>query len=191
MTKPWETLARTTVLDRGKFLRVELHRIRLPDGRVIDDWPWVITPDFAIAIAVTDDDRYLCFRQTKYSVEGLSLAPVGGYVDPGEPALEAAQRELFEETGYEGGRWDHLGSYPVDGNRGAGVAHLYLARGVHLTGVPRSDDLESQELLHLTRSEMSQALDSGEFRVLPWAAAVALALRHTGDGPATNCQPGS
>ena len=175
----WTTLERRQVLAHEPYLTVEMHTIALPDGTVISDWPWVITPDFVIVVAVTHEGRYLCFRQTKYSVEGMSLAPVGGYLDEGETPDTAARRELQEETGYAAPAWVHLGSFPVDGNRGAGVAHLYLASEAHPVAEPDADDLEAQELLQLTRAEMIAALDAGEFKVLPWAAAVALALRST------------
>ena len=81
--KPLKTVSRETVLEMGKFLTVEKHSVELPDGRVIPDWPWVITPDYINVVAVTDDGKFPIFRQTKYSVEGTSLAPVGGYIDPG------------------------------------------------------------------------------------------------------------
>ncbi|MGC9520548.1 MAG: NUDIX hydrolase [Anaerolineae bacterium] len=176
----WETLARRVVLDTGPYLKVELHRVRLPDGQVIEDWPWVITPDFVIVVAVTEDGRFLCFRQTKYSIDGVSLAPVGGYIDDGEPPLVAAKRELLEETGCQAERWTSLGSFPVDGNRGAGTAHLFLATGVVRVAEPNADDLEDQELHFLTRQEAIRAVEVGEFKVLPWIAAMALALKHTG-----------
>jgi hypothetical protein len=38
--------------------------------------------------------------------------------------------------------------------------------------------LEQQELLLLSRQEIEQALDRGEFKVLAWAAVVALGLRY-------------
>lgn len=175
--KTWRTLSRRTVLDRGRFLRVELHEVALPDGQVIPDWSWVVTPEFVIVIAVTPDGRYLCFRQSKYSIDGDSLAPAGGYIEPGESPVVAAKRELLEEMGCVAGRWESLGTFAVDGNRGAGVAHLYLAVGVRVVGEADPDDLEVQEPLSLTRDEVEAALDAGEFKVLPWAAAVALALR--------------
>ena len=178
----WKTLSRRVILDRGSFLKVEEHSVQLPDGRVIADWSWVITPDFVNVVAETEDGHWLCFRQVKYAVEGTSLAPVGGYLEPGEEPLAAAQRELLEETGYQAAEWIVLGAYPVDGNRGAGTAHLFLARGARRVDVARPDDLEEQELLLLSHGELRTALLDGSFRLLPWIAAVALALRRLEGG---------
>ena len=127
-------------------------------------------------VAVTEDESFLVFRQVKYAVEGTSLAPVGGYVDDGEEPLAAARRELLEETGHEAGDWLSLGRYVVDGNRGAGVGHLYLARGARWVTKRDADDLEEQELLTLRRNEVEAALLAGEFKVMSWATVVALAL---------------
>ena len=172
----WKTLSRRTVLDRSPWLSVEEHALELPDGRVIDDWPWVESREFANVVAVTEDGSFLLFRQVKYAVAGTTLGPVGGYLDPGEDPLAAARRELLEETGHESDDWTPLGRYVVDGNRGCGVGHLFLARGARKVAEPDADDLEEQELLTLTRAEVEAALLAGELEVLSWAAAVALAL---------------
>jgi len=169
----WKTLSRRTIMDHGKFLRVEEHAVALPDGRVIPDWPWLILPDYVNIMAVTEKGEFLCFRQTKYAVEGTSLAPVGGYLEAGEEPLAAAQRELLEETGYEAPEWTDLGHYVVDGNRGAGTAYLFLARGARPVSTPHADDLEEQELLRLSRRELEAALAAGEFKLLSWMAVVA------------------
>lgn len=179
--QPWKTLSRRTILDYGKYLTVEEHTVELPDGRVVADWPWLITPDYVDVVAVTEDGGFLCFRQTKYGVDGTSLAPVGGYIEAGEDPLATAQRELLEETGYEASDWIDLGCYRVDGNRGAGMAYLFLARGAHAVAKARSDDLEEQELLCLTRAEVETALAAGEFKVLAWTTAMLLALQQMED----------
>lgn len=178
--KPWKTLSRTSVLDYDKYLQVEEHALELPNGQIISNWPWVITPDYINVCVVTADNRFLCFRQTKYGVSGESLAPVGGYLEPGEDPLPAAQRELLEETGYQADRWLSLGSYVVDGNRGAGTAHLFLALDARRVAAPDADDLEEQELLLLSRTEVEQALAHGEFKVLAWGAVMSLALMQMG-----------
>lgn len=173
----WNVLSRETVLSNPPFLTVERHRVELPDGRVIENWQWLITPDYINVIAVTPDGQFILFRQTKYAVAGTSLAPVGGYLEPGEDPLETARRELREETGYSSESWEPLGRYAADGNRGAGNANLFLARDcVYIGRDGASDDLEEQELLLLSRAEVEQALANGEFKVLAWAANIALAL---------------
>jgi ADP-ribose pyrophosphatase len=176
--QPWETLSRKIVLNAGKYLTVESHQIQLPDGRHIDEWPWVITPDYINVAAVTASGHFLCFRQGKYAVEGSSLAVVGGYLEPGEDPLAAAQRELLEETGHIAAKWFSLGRYAVDGNRGCGHAHLFLAHDAQAVQAIDADDLEEQELLLLSRAEVEQALRAGDFKVLPWATVMALALAH-------------
>lgn len=176
--QPWKVLSRHTVLNHSKWLTVEGHTVALPDGRVIADWPWLITPDYVNVLAVTPDQQFLCFRQYKYAASGVTLAVVGGYLEPGEDSLEAAQRELLEETGYAASQWTHLGNFAVDGNRGAGVAHLYLAADAQPIAARHADDLEEQQLLLLSRVELEAALARHEFKVLPFATTVALGLAH-------------
>lgn len=176
MLRMWKTRSRKSILHHNKFLTVEAHEVELPNGTVIPDWAWIITPDFVIVIAVTEAGDFLCFRQTKYAVEGETLAPVGGYLEPGEDPLSAAKRELLEEAGYEAAEWISLGSYAVDGNRGAGSAHLFLATCARQTTEPDADDLEEMQFMLLSRAEVENALHNGQFKALPWSAAFALAL---------------
>lgn len=174
--QPWKTISRDKILEHSRFLTVESHAVQLPSGEIIDDWPWIVIPDAAIIVAKTSEDKYLCFRQTKYAVEGTSLALVAGMVEPGEEPLETAKRELLEEAGCKSDRWSRLGSYVVDPNRYVGKVDLFLAQDVQQVAEPDSDDLEEQELLLLSRKELEAALKAGEFKVLSWAACVALAL---------------
>ena len=174
----WKTISRRLLCQPNRFLSVEIHEGELPDGTRIADWPWLVTPDYANVLARTRDGRFLCLRQPKYAVQGITLAPVGGFLEPGEDPLRAAQRELREETGYEAPEWHALGSAVVDANRGAGTANLFLALDAEPVGAPQSDDLEQQQLLLFSREELEEALDRGDFKVLAWATVVALGLRY-------------
>ncbi|MEI7906190.1 MAG: NUDIX hydrolase [Bacteroidota bacterium] len=176
--KSWKTLSRTTILDHSKWLKVEDHTILLPDGKKLEQWCWLVSPDFVNVVVQDEDENFVCFRQTKYAVDGISLAPVGGYLEPNEDPLACAKRELREEMGYEAKQWISLGNFPCDGNHGNGIAHLYLACEAHQVGEIIADDLEEQEIVTLTRNEMMQALLDGEFKVLSWSTAVALSLFH-------------
>jgi ADP-ribose pyrophosphatase len=174
----WQTVSRKIILQHSKFLTMESHTVRLPDGRIIDDWPWLIIPSAAIVLAATPENQFLCFRQTKYAIKGTSLAPVGGMLEPGETPILAAKRELLEEMGCQASEWVHLGSPVMDPNRGIATMHLFLALNARKVAEPDSDDLEDQELLSLGRLEIEKALQAGEFKVLAWSAVVALALNY-------------
>jgi ADP-ribose pyrophosphatase len=173
----WKTLSRRVVFEQSPWLVVEHHLVELPDGRQIPDWAWVKTPDYINVVVLTEAGQYLCFRQRKYGVPEPMLSLVGGYIQPDEAPLAAAQRELREETGYVSDDWVELGHYLVDPNRGIATGNLYLARGAYKVCEIDSDDLEEQELVLLSRQELEQALAEGEFKILAWAAAVAFALR--------------
>jgi ADP-ribose pyrophosphatase len=103
---------------------------------------------------------------------------VGGHIERGEKPLPAAKRELREEMGYAARRWVRLGEFVTDSNRGGARAHLYLALDAHRVGEPRSDDLEEQHLLTLSRRELEDALLGGQFKGLSWTTAVAMALQY-------------
>jgi ADP-ribose pyrophosphatase len=165
-------------LELGEYLVVESHTVQLPDGMVIHDWPWIIAPDFVNVLPVTAEGRVLCFRQTKYGVEGTSLAPVGGRIEPGEEPQASARRELLEETGYEATQWTSLGHYRVSATYGVATAYFFLAQDARRVAAPRSDDLEDQQLLQLSVEEVRRALAEGQFKGLSWAAIVALALQY-------------
>ena len=174
----WKTVSRKTILEHSKFLTVENHVVKLPDGKVIPDWAWLIIPSAAIILAVAEDHKFLCFRQTKYAVEGTSLAPVAGMLEPNEKPIDAAKRELLEEMGYESSDWVSLGSHILDPNRGIATMHLFLALNAKQVAEPNSDDLEDQELLFLSRDEIEKALNAGEFKILAWSAVVAISLSY-------------
>ena len=176
--QPWKTIERRTLIEHSKFLSVEEHTVELPDGTVIDDWSFVITPDFINVIAMTTEDKFICFRQTKYAIDGISIAPVGGYIEKNEDPLIAAKRELLEETGYQASEWTYLGKYNLMPNRNPAVGYAYLARGAQYTQPIDSDDLEEQELLLLDQDELEQFLVNGEIKVSAWVNTIALALFH-------------
>lgn len=142
----WQTQSTRNILNRGNFLQVEEHTIQLPDETIIEDWTWVITPNFINVVLMTEDGEFVCFRQTKYAC-GMTQAVVGGYIEANEDPLTAAQREVYEETGYQAENWYPLGEWVVDANRGCGMAYAYLATQAKQVALPDADDLEEQEII--------------------------------------------
>lgn len=176
MAEPWQTVGRETVFAALPWVQVDREAVRLPSGRVIPDFYRVLLPDFVVALARAADGIYPVVREYKYGLGGETLSVPAGLIDPGEEPLAAAQRELREETGYAADRWRLLGRFVVDGNRDCGTMHLFAAEGARRVAAPVIDEAETLEVVCLTRPELVEALVSGEFRTLPGAGGLALAL---------------
>jgi ADP-ribose pyrophosphatase len=172
----WKTLSRTTILDHSIYLKVENHVIELPDGRVLDQWPWVIARDFVNVIPVNDDGNLILFKQEKYGYQGVSIAPVGGYLEPGEEPEEAARRELLEEMGYHSGELIPLTTTVIAPNLFFSIGNPFIARKLTYVGHQASDDLEEQTLIEVTLDELERSLLRGEVKVTSWYASFANAL---------------
>jgi ADP-ribose diphosphatase len=170
----WMLLSEREVFDGRPWLRVFRDRLRLPTKREIDGFYRVWMPDYAVVFA-TVGDRVLVQRNYKHGPGRVGLHLPAGYLEPGEEALAAAQRELLEETGYVSDSWAPLGTFTNDGNRGAGTAHLFRAKDARQTATPGSDDLEDTETMLLSMSDLQQALRRGDVLVISVAATIALA----------------
>jgi len=175
MIHPWKTLARRVLLRRPPWFEVGEEDIRLPDGRVVENFNWIAMREFAIVVPLTDDDRTILIRSYKHGVREVALSFPAGYLEPGEDPLTGARRELREETGHEAVSWIALGRYVVDGNYGSGAMHAYLATGARKVAEPESGDLEAMELALTPWDEAVAALRRGELKQLASAAALGLA----------------
>jgi len=113
----------------GGVFDVVVQSIRLPSG-LLQSLELVSHPG-AVAIAARDAaGRLLVVRQYRAAVGDWTLEIPAGRLDPDETPLEAAQRELEEETGYRAAQWKHLRSFfPAPGFLSEKL-HLFRAEGL-------------------------------------------------------------
>ncbi len=184
---PWQVLKTSEVFSAEPWLTLSVQQVRVPDGRVIDDYYQLSLPDFIVVFAETASGKVIMIRQYKHGARQTSLTLPGGLVEKGENPLDTARRELLEETGYRADSWKGLGSYVVNGNLGCGRGHFFMAGGAEQVQEPASGDLETMEIELLTREKIAEALRSGEVMLLNHAAAIALAM--TAEGVSQEVQP--
>ncbi|HEV8655564.1 MAG TPA: NUDIX hydrolase [Candidatus Limnocylindria bacterium] len=166
------------LLSRPPWIEVGVERVELPDGRVVDEFPWVKTRDFAMAVAITPDRQVVLERSYKHGPRRVALSLPAGYLETGETPDQTARRELLEETGYTSDEWRWLGAFTVDGNYGVCTEHIFLARNARRStaaGGGGHDDLEEIEVLTLPLDDALVALARGEIAQLSSAAALAVA----------------
>jgi ADP-ribose pyrophosphatase len=118
-------------------------------------------PDYVSILALTEDGRVLVVRQYRQAVERYTLELPSGLVDAGEQPAETARRELREETGYEAGEIEVIGTLSVDTGRLGNVAWACVARGVRpIAGAVIEEGLEC---FAWTLDEVVQATIEGRF----------------------------
>ncbi len=87
-------------------------------------------PGSAVMLAVDDEEQILLVRQFRLPAEQEMWELPAGRIDPGENSLEAAKRELREETGYSALLWKKLVSFwPSPGYVGEKM-DIFLATGL-------------------------------------------------------------
>lgn len=173
---PWRTTQCRSLLEVDPWLKVWVESVHLPDGRVVEEYYQLAQPDYVEIFALTDANHVIGLWRYKHGPRQVSLGLPAGYLNSGEAPLAGAQRELREETGFEAGSWDSLGSYVVDGNRGMGRAHIYIARHLRRAMDPMSDDLEETHMEMISLEDMQTYLRDGKVATLGAASAIALAV---------------
>ena len=174
--KPWKTLSSDILLDRWPWLRISVEHVRLPNGHEIPDYYRIDMPEWAQVFALDTGGQVAMIEHYKHGAGMLSLELPAGYIDPDEKPEAGARRELLEETGLEASEWRYLGRYFMDGNRGCGATHVFLAQGARQVAEPA---LEASEIItqrRLSLDEVRAAWLGGDIRNLGTLGAVGLAL---------------
>jgi ADP-ribose pyrophosphatase len=172
--EPWRLIDRREDYSNSR-ITVSVDTLRLPDGRVIDDYYQVRLTDFAAIFAETKEGRILVLRQYKHGAGRVCLSLPGGHREDGEDWQACAERELLEETGHAGGSWRKLGHFVQNDTRYCGEARYYIARDCVPVAPVAHGDLEEMQLIHMSRAELMAAARRGEFASIGQIALVALA----------------
>ena len=143
-----ETVIEARQAWRGSFLDVRADRVALPDGSETCR-EYIVHPGAVMVVPLLGDDRVIVERQWRYPMGRAMLEFPAGKLEPGEPVLDCAVRELIEETGYRAAEWARAGilhnaiAYSNEG------IEVWFARGLR----PGERALDAGEFLDVT--EMS------------------------------------
>jgi 8-oxo-dGTP pyrophosphatase MutT (NUDIX family) len=113
----------------GRVIRVTTDSVVLPNGHRAE-LEVVHHPGGAAAVAVDGERRVCLLRQYRYVAGGWLWELPAGKLEPREPPLDTAQRELTEEAGVTARHWHGLGTCLSSPGVFTEVLHLYLATGI-------------------------------------------------------------
>ena len=154
--RPWKVIQSENILRLGPWLSVRQECVELPSGKQIPTWYIMEFPDWINVIAITKDGKMVMEDQYRHALGETHYELVAGVIDPGETPLQAAQRELSEETGYEGGEWQLFMTLSPNPTNHNNLSYTFLATGVEKV---REQHQEPTEDIHVDVMEPEQVLE--------------------------------
>ena len=184
----WEEISIEHIV-QDQWIDFRRSAYRFPDGSVFEPFYSYSRRDYVVIVASDTDGKYLCVRQFRHGIKQVTTEfPAGGiertdgreYGSRGgslasEDALEAAKRELLEETGYASDDWTHLLTVPSNATISDNYAHIYMAKNCRKAGEQNLDETEFLNVKKYSLTEIEEMINKGQFQqavhIMAWLMA--------------------
>ncbi|MCR4739577.1 MAG: NUDIX hydrolase [Lachnospiraceae bacterium] len=181
----WEEISCEHII-QDEWIDLRRSAYRFPDGSIFEPYYSYSRRDYVVIVAEDTEGKYICVRQYRQGIKEVTTEfPAGGIEvkdgegeqggfchGSGEYALQAAKRELLEETGYEAGELTHLLTVPSNATLADNYAHLFFAKNCRRIKEQSLDETEFLNVITYTEEEMEELIKSGGFQqavhILAW-----------------------
>ncbi len=173
----WEEIS-TEHIVQDEWIDFRRSAYRFPDGSVFEPYYSYSRRDYVVIAASDEDGNYLCVRQFRQGIKEVTTEfPAGGIErtdgreygaecspSVSEDALEAAKRELLEETGYVSDDWKHLLTVPSNATIADNYAYIFMAENCRKSGEQSLDETEFLNVRKYSPAEIEELISKGRFQ---------------------------
>ena len=162
MGKKW-TIKSQKYLINNRWIKVRQDSVMTAKGVEIPDFYVLEYPDCVNVIAITRDGRFIVERQYRHGIQKIHYELCAGNIEKGETPLETAKRELLEETGFGGGRWELYMKCAFNPAILNNMNYTYIARDVERISIQHLENTEEIDVCLLTKEELLEKMNNEEF----------------------------
>ncbi len=192
---------KTEHIVKDEYIDFRKSDFMMPDGEVYGPYYTYSRRDYCIVVAVDGEGKFLCVRQFRQGIRKITTEFTAGGIErkdgkqyrtscddrdengivkiseagefaSAEDALDAAKRELREETGYESDEWTHLITIASNATIADNYANIYLATNCRKVCGQDLDDMEFLNVVKYSKEEIDELIREGRFEqaihVLAW-----------------------
>lgn len=157
----WKIL-HSQYIHRTQWLTVRKDKVITDKGVEIDDFYVLEYPIWVNVIAITKKGEFVIERQYRHGIQQRVYEICAGVCEAGERPMEAAQRELLEETGFGGGTWSLMGRFAPNPNSMNNWCFSFLATGVEIIQEPHQEPTENIKVELVSEKELLVLMQEGK-----------------------------
>ena len=175
MATPEETTTSEQIY-QGTVIGLRVDTVVLPSGRMSKRE--IVEHRGSVTVVPVDDlGNVVLVRQYRKAIDKWLLEVPAGGLDDGETPINAAARELQEETGYRAATLEHLCTFYTTPGFCTEMMHAFLATCL-VSGDARPEEDENIEIVHLPVETVLEMISRGEFQDAKTIAAIHMAVNH-------------
>ena len=159
--RPWKVLE-SEYLAKRPWFTVRCEKVELPSGVVVPEWYIMEFPDWVNVIAITKEGKFVMISQYRHALGETRFELVAGCTEEGETAMQSAQRELLEETGYGNGNWQPFMVTSANPTNHNNRIYTFLATDVEPITEQNTEESEDIEVHLMSRDEIVELLKNDE-----------------------------
>lgn len=162
----WKILNSSIAFD-NKWFSVRKDKVRLPNGKILNDYYLWKSTNVALVVPVTKDNNLILVKQYKHGSGEIMIEFPAGYANGSEDIFKTAKRELEEETGYIAKEINLLKKIIHHPTKETGNSYIYLAKVERGKVIKQKlDENEKIEVLEVPINKILDMIHDGAI----WAA---------------------